>query len=190
MINFEQDWTFASALENNSCGKNIGIDLTLERFFSNNYYYLITTSLFNSTYQGGDDIWRSSRFNKGYVINLLAGKEFYLRNNRVLGINGRINVMGGQRFSPVLTEQSLQQRNVIYDHTKAFTRRGEPIYYLDATITYRKNKKRYSAVWALQVKNILGSPLYEGEYYNYRSNSIESAETVIIVPVISYKVEF
>ena len=84
LINFTQDWTFRDSLANNSKGRNYGIDLTLERFLNDGYYFLITTSIFKSKYSGDDGIWRSTKFNKGYVANILFGKEFNLRNNKLL----------------------------------------------------------------------------------------------------------
>ena len=190
MINFKQDWTFRDSLANNSVGKNLGVDITFERFLNNNYYYLFTASIFSSKYKGDDDIWRNTRYNKGYALNILFGKEFFLKRDRVLGINARLNYMGGERLSPVLYAQSLQRKDVVYDDTKAFEAQNKAMYNLDFTITYRANKKRYSGVWALQIKNVLGSPMDDGYSYNYRTNKIESSKTVIILPVLSYKVEF
>lgn len=190
MINFKQDWSFMDSLANNSIGKNIGIDLTLERFLNNNYYYLFTASFFTSKYKGDDNVWRNTRYNKNYAVNLLVGKEFFLSKGRILGINGRLNLMGGERISPILIAQSLQSKGVIYDETKAFEDQNDAVYNLDLTLTFRTNKKRYSGVWAIQVKNILGSPMDDGYSYNYRTNKIESSETIVILPVLSYKVEF
>lgn len=51
MINFLQDWSFSDSLGNNSKGRNIGIDFTLERFLSKNFYYLVTASIFDSKYK-------------------------------------------------------------------------------------------------------------------------------------------
>jgi len=190
MINFKQDWSFMDSLANNSVGKNIGVDITLERFLNNNYYYLFTASLFNSKYKADDGVWRNTRYDKGYAINLLVGKEFFLSKNRVLGINGRLNYMGGERFSPVLVAQSIQAKKIINDESKAFEDQNGAMYYLDLTITYRTNKKHYSGVWAFQIKNLLGSPMDEGYSYNYRTKKIESSKSVMVLPVLSYKVEF
>ncbi|NJK87118.1 MAG: hypothetical protein HC906_15225 [Bacteroidales bacterium] len=57
-------------------------------------------------------------------------------------------------------------------------------------ITYRINKKKHASIWALQVKNILGSPLVEGFEYNYRIQSIVESKTIVVLPVLSYKIEF
>lgn len=190
MINFKQDWTFMGALENNSTGRNYGIDLTLERFLNNNYYYLITTSIFTSRYMGDDGVWRHTRYDKGFAVNILAGKEFFLGKNKVLGINGRLNFMGGERMSPVMQEESIQNKWVTFDENRAFERQMPAMYYLDFTITYRINKSRYSGVWALQMKNVLGSPIYEDYEYNYKTDKIQESKSVIVLPVLSYKVEF
>jgi hypothetical protein len=190
LINFKQDWSFRESLENNSKGRNIGIDFTFERFLNHNYYYLVTASVFDSKYKGDDGVWRNSRYDKGFVVNLLFGKEFFMNNNRVLGVNTRLNYMGGERTSPVMMNESLRQKTVIYNESKAFEDQLPSMYYLDFTITYRTNKKKYSGVWALQLKNALGSPMYEGYSYNYLTDKIQSDETVVVIPVISYKIEF
>lgn len=190
LINFTQDWIFRDSLTNNSKGRNYGIDLTLERFLDDGYYFLITTSVFKSTYSGGDGIWRSTKFNKGYVANILFGKEFNLRNNKLLGLNGRFSYIGGDRISPVLMAESIQDKTVYYDETSAFEIQNPAARYLDLTLTYRINKPKHSGVWALQVKNVLGSRNYEGYSYNYKTQTIDNRGYVVILPVLSYKIEF
>ncbi|MCF8381442.1 MAG: TonB-dependent receptor [Bacteroidales bacterium] len=190
MINYKQERVFMESLENNSVGRNIGIDFTLERFLNRNYYYLMTASVFDSKYKGDDGIWHNTRYDKGFVINLLFGKEYFMKNNRVLSVNGRLNMMGGERYSPVLTNESIQDKLVIYDESNAFDEQLPAMYYLDLSISYRANKTKYSGVWAFQVKNVLGSPMLEGYAYNYKTNDIQRIESVIVVPMISYKIEF
>ncbi len=190
LINFQQDWSFRNSLENNTYGQNIGIDFTLERFLNNNYYYLLTASVFDSKYLGDDGVWRNTRYNRGFVMNVLVGKEFFIKNNRVIGVNGRLNYMGGERTSPVLVQESLKQKSVIYDESKAFEKQLPAIYNLDLSFSYRINKMKHSSVWSLQIKNALGSPMLSGYFYNYKTREIQNEEIVIIVPNISYKIEF
>ncbi|HEX2982583.1 MAG TPA: carboxypeptidase-like regulatory domain-containing protein, partial [Ignavibacteriales bacterium] len=47
MLNLEKDWFFNDPLVNKGTGKNIGVDITLERFLSGGYYYMITGSVFD-----------------------------------------------------------------------------------------------------------------------------------------------
>lgn len=50
----------------------------------NGFYYMITASLFKSKYRGGDRIWRNTRLDKSFLVNLLAGKEWMVgRLNRM-----------------------------------------------------------------------------------------------------------
>lgn len=189
-INFKQEWMFRDSLVNNSSGRNIGIDITFERFLNNNFYYLFTTSLFDSKYKGGDGIWRNTRYDKGFVVNLLVGKEFFLKNNGVLGLNGRLNYTGGERVSPIDVEKTIQKKEIVYDESKAFEDQLPSRYNLDVTITYRINKKKHSSIWALQLKNALGSPENYGDYYNLKTNKIEESKATIILPLLSYKIEF
>ena len=143
----------------------------MERFLNDGYYFLITTSIFKSGYSGDDGIWRSTKFNKGYVANILFGKEFNLRNNKLLGLNGRFSYIGGDRISPVLMAESIQDKTVYYDETKAFEIQTPATKYLDLTVTYRINKPGHSSVWALQIKNVLGSKNYEGYSYFYKTQN-------------------
>jgi hypothetical protein len=189
-INFKQDWTFRSTLANNSTGRNIGIDFTIERFLDHNYYYLLTASVFDSKYKGDDGVWRNARYDKGFVINLLVGKEFFLRKNNVLGVNGRLNYTGGERISPIDEVRTYQENTIVYDETKAFEVQLPSRYILDLTITYRMNRKKYSGVWALQLKNALGMSENYGTYYNMETDKIEQSEAAVILPIVSYKIEF
>ncbi len=192
MINFKQDWTFRESLENNSVGKNIGVDITLERFLDNNYYYLITVSIFDSKYKGDDGIWRNTRYDKEFVGNALFGKELFIGKdkNNVLGVNGRLNIVGGERIAPILMNESIEAKTVIFDSSRQFDAQESYRCFLDLTATYRINKKRHASIWALQVKNVLGAPLQEGYYYNYNTDEVDASETIVILPVFSYKIEF
>jgi hypothetical protein len=190
MINFTQDWSFRDSLLNNSKGQNYGVELTLERFLNNNFYYLATVSVFKSKYKASDGIWRNTRFDKGLVFNILAGKEFFLKKDKVLGLNMRFNYLGGDRYEPVLVDESIAKKKVIYDDSNVFRDQYPASCYLDITITYRINRAKYSGIWALQLKNALGAPLREGYSYNYKTNKIEESNSIVMLPVISYKIEF
>jgi hypothetical protein len=192
MVNFKQDMYFRGALENNSIGQNIGVDFTLERFLNNNFYYLITASVFDSKYKADDGKWRSTRYDKEFVANILVGKEYYVGKNKnnVLGLNARLNIVGGEKRSPILMEESEFEKRGIYDETKAFSEQEGYGNYLNFTLTYSVNKEKYTGTWALQLNNILGSPLNEGYYYNLKTQKIEESRSVVRLPGISYKIDF
>jgi hypothetical protein len=122
----------------------------------------------------------------------LFGKEWVLgfENNKILGVNGRLNILGGQRITPVDEELTREYGYIKYDNTRPFEDQKPTVYHLNASITYRINKKNHSSIWALQVLNLLGAEENYGYNYNYRTNTIEKDAVVVVVPSISYKIEF
>ncbi|HJC26635.1 MAG TPA: hypothetical protein H9760_03240 [Candidatus Alistipes stercoravium] len=63
-------------------GLNYGVDITFERFMARGFYYMATASLFNAHFRTADGRWFDTRYNRNYVLNLLAGKEWMTGRNR------------------------------------------------------------------------------------------------------------
>jgi hypothetical protein len=189
-INLKDERYFNDPLVNEGTGTNVGIDFTLEKFLSNQYYYLFTASVFDSKYTGGDGVERDSRYNRNVVVNALFGKEFTVKRNNILGVNFRLTYMGGERISPVLRDASLAAKRTIYDETRAFEDQLEASNYLDVTLTYRLNHKNIAHTFALQIKNCLSSANDYGYIYSYKEQDLKQDKNVIVLPSISYKVEF
>lgn len=81
---------------------------------------MITGSLFKSKYRGGDNVWRNTRLDKNYLLNLLAGKEWMvgkLKQN-VLSLNGRLFFQGGERYTPVNEERSQAEHDIVLTKRK------------------------------------------------------------------------
>ncbi|MEM7036701.1 MAG: TonB-dependent receptor [Bacteroidota bacterium] len=103
MLNAGRDFILPTEtdLVNEGTGVNYGLELTLEKFFSKGYYFLVTSSLFQSQYTGSDNIERNTAFNGNYVFNVLGGKEFKLGKRSTLGFDTKITYAGGMRFTPI-----------------------------------------------------------------------------------------
>jgi hypothetical protein len=177
-------------LANTGSGRNAGIDITFEKFLTKQYYYLATVSLFSSEYKGGDGVERSTRFNSNFVINLLGGKEWTIRKKNILGLNLKASVTGGEHYVPIDLEQSVAQHREILDEANAYNPQLPPFFYLDLTITYRTNHKKFSGIWAIQVRNLLNQTPDVGYVYNDFTRTIEPVKSLGIIPLLSYKVEF
>ncbi|MFC2137758.1 secretin and TonB N-terminal domain-containing protein [Bacteroidota bacterium] len=192
-INMKADWFVNNEMVNEGTGRNIGIELTLERFLNNGYYYLLTASVFDSKYKDGDDVLRNTRYNNNFVLNFLFGKEWKVgktNKNNMLGVNGRYNIFGGERTIPVLEQKSIENKTIIYNYSRAFEEQKPLVHHLNLTVTFRKNKANHSSIWALQVLNLLGSKDYYPPTYNYKHNRIDEEALTVMQPVISYKIEF
>ena len=137
------DFYVEDALINKGRGCNIGIDITLERFLEKGLYYMVSGSLFDSRYRGGDGVWYDTKFNRNYVINGLIGKEWMLGRNRenILSVNLKLTLQGGDRYSPIDVEATLKHpdKEVQYDETRAFSKQYSPMFIGNYTVSYRIN---------------------------------------------------
>lgn len=193
VVNMELDWFLNDQLVNEGAGRNYGIEVTLERYLSRGWYGLITGSLFDSQYRGGDGIWRNTRFNRGYTAALLGGREWEFRSEnrvRIFSVNARLNIMGGERISPIDEEQSHEIREVAYDETRAFSRQEPMVVSADLTLEFRTNRRNISSVWSLQIFNVTGYREFYGYRYNLREGTIDEDRELILIPNLSYKIEF
>src|SRR6185295_628921 len=57
-------------LVNRGKGKNYGVEISLEKYLSNNSYFTLSNSFYQSKYTASDGIERNTRFNGNYIINL------------------------------------------------------------------------------------------------------------------------
>jgi hypothetical protein len=181
---------FNDTLVNKGTGRNLGIDLTVEKFLTKQYYYLMTISLFDSKYKGGDGIWRNSRFNTNFVINALGGKEWTIREKNILGINLKASFTGGEYYVPIDLQKSITQHTEILDETSAYKPKLPDYFYLDLTITFRVNHKKFSGIWAIQIRNLLNQHPNVGYVYDDFKHAIEPQSSLGILPLMSYRVEF
>jgi len=180
----------SDSLINKGSGRNAGIDITFEKFLTMQYYYLITVSLFDSKYRGGDGILRNTRFNTNFVINLLGGKEWTIRSKNILGVNLKCSFTGGEYYVPIDLEQSVAQHREVLNQNAAYTLRLPAYFYMDLTLSYRTNHRKFSGIWALQARNLLNQKPVMGYTYDDFNHTVETQRSLGIIPLLSYKVEF
>jgi len=147
---------FPDTLVNEGVGYNYGIELTLERFFYKQYFFMVTATLFNSQYKGSDGMWRNSDFNAQYVANLLGTKEFSLgkQKKNTIGIGGKITYEGGHWYGPVDTTVSEIQKEVIYADATRNSLQFAPYFRLDLKFNFKINAKKVSHEIGLDVVNV------------------------------------
>jgi hypothetical protein len=191
IINY-RDWFLMIPLVNEGKGKNYGIDMTLERYLQDGYYYLLTGSLFESRYTGGDGVWRNTRLNRNYVLNALGGKEWKMgkQKQNMLSISLRFMLQGGERYIPIDEAASINEKRIVYDYSRAYEPQYSPEFISHFTFGYKINRDRLSHEFSLKMINVTGSKEFGGYYYNYKKNKPEIYRDAVSIPNISYKVEF
>jgi hypothetical protein len=191
MINYRDFWMMLP-LVNEGKGKNYGIDITLERYLNKGYYYLLTASLFESRYTGGDGVWRNTRLNRNYIINALGGREWKMgkQKQNMLSLSLRFTLQGGERYIPVDEAASIAAKEVILDESRAYRPQLSPEFITHFNIGYTINRDRLTHEFALKLFNITGNEEFSGYYFNYRNNRPEALKGAVVIPNISYKINF
>jgi outer membrane receptor protein involved in Fe transport len=171
-------------LVNNGSGRNYGVELTLERFFSKGYYFLITTSLFDSKYKGSDGVLRNTAFNTQYVANTLAGKEWRVgKNKNFLSLNIKLTTIGGKYLTPIDYQKSQQFGRTIYKNSEAFSVKQDPYFRTDVKISYRKEYKRSTLEVSLDLQNITNHKNIFSQSYDPRTNVVVTQYQQSFFPV-------
>ncbi len=182
------------ALVNKGNGRNVGIDITLEKYLSKGLYYMVTASLFDSKYKGGDGVWRNTRFNRSYIVNALIGKEWMVGRSKqnMLSINLKFTYQGGDRYSPVDMEATLNHpdKEIMYDETRAFSEQYPSMFIANVTASYKINRRKVSHEFAIKTINTTGTKEYYGHGYNMKTGTIDKLDNSTAIPNISYKLNF
>jgi hypothetical protein len=196
ILNTGADFIFPekTKLVNKGTGRNIGLELTIEKFFSKGYYALITTSIFDSKYKGSDGVERSTAFNGGYVFNVLAGKEFKIGSSdrRTLTFDTKFTTAGGRPYSPVdLAASQAAGKEVIFDNL-AFSKKQDAYLRWDVKFGYRVNssKRKLSQTFFLDFQNVTNRENIFALRYNTVRGEVGRVNQIGFFPDLLYRVEF
>jgi len=177
-------------LVNNGTGRNYGVEITLEKYFSNNYYFLLTGSVFDSKYKGSDGIERNTPFNGHYVLNALAGKEIPMGQNSSLSINWKLTTAGGRYVRPINLGASADAQTTVYDDERAFLQQQNGYFRTDLKIGYKLNRKHATHEIAIDLQNFTNSQNIFQQAYNPRTNRIGTAFQQGFLPIPFYRLTF
>ncbi|MEK6152444.1 TonB-dependent receptor [Flavobacteriaceae bacterium 3-367] len=182
----------SDVLTDNGTGRNYGLELTLEKFFSDQYYFLFTSSLYDSKYRAADGNWYNSRYNYKYTFNAVVGKEFTVGRdgNNVFGINAKTLLNGGQRFTPFDIGASLNEETEVVVQSRRNTGRLKEYFRLDTSFYFRLNRANAAHVFSLDIQNLTNRKNVMGQSLNLNTGLIEVDNQLNLVPVINYRIEF
>ncbi len=182
------------ALVNKGNGRNYGIDVTFEKYMTKGFYYMITASVFDSKYKGGDGVWHNTKFNRNYVLNGLIGKEWMIGRDKrdVLSVNLKLTYQGGDRYSPVDEQATLAHpdKETQYDETRAYSLQLSPMFLANYTLSYRMNRNKVSHEFAVKGMNATGYKEYFGHEYNLKTGVIEPRRLKNSIFNITYRLDF
>ncbi|GHN02915.1 prevent-host-death protein [Cytophagales bacterium WSM2-2] len=179
-------------LSNTGTGTNYGVELTLERFFTKNSYFLLTGSLYQSTYKGSDNISRNTAFNGQYIFTALAGKEYQtgIGKNNTIELNARITWMGNNRQTPYNVVDSWLTSSEVYYYDRSYELRLPDYFRIDLHFGFRKNRARASHTWSFDLRNATNRNNVHYQWLNFNAGKIDYTTQLGVIPVLNYRIEF
>lgn len=178
------------SLVNRGSGRNYGLEITLERFFHKGYYFLVTSSLFNSTYKGSDGVQRNTAYNTQYVVNLLGGKEWSLKKGMFFSASVKVTSIGGPYLTPLNLEASQARGYAVYDESDAFSDKQRGYFRTDVKLALRHELKRSTMEFSMDFQNVTNNKNIFAQTYNPRTNSLTTLYQQPFFPVPYFRVTF
>jgi len=194
MLNVGADFGFPvdkNDLVNEGIGNNTGVELTIEKFFNNGYYVLLTGSLFDSKYTGSDGVERNTAFNNQRVFNVLAGKEITF-GRMALTFDTKLTSAGGRYYTPVDLEASKVNQIQVFDESQAFQLQHDDYFRWDVKVGFKLNskKRKLSHTFYLDIQNVTDNQNIFRSAYNRQTNEVNDVYQIGFFPNFMYKVEF
>lgn len=186
-------------LVNEGTGKNYGLELTLEKFFVNNYYFLINASVYNSLYTPLDGKERNTQYNGNYLINVLFGKEFNnlgKKDNQALTLNAKVFLGGGKKIIPLLKDNDGNLavdtvNGLYYDFEKAYDTKLDDIYAVLLSVSYKWNRPKTTHELFLNLDNLTNRKGRISEFYDESEpDNIGYVKTFGFFPNLMYRLYF
>lgn len=179
-------------LINQGTGTNYGIELSLDKYFADRYYFLLTGSLFESKYTALKPGDYNTRFNNNYIANIVGGKEFPVgkQRNASINVNIRGSYAGGQYYTPIDEDRSREAGYTIRDEERIYAAKRDDYMRFDLKVSYRKNRKNMAVIYELDIQNVTNSLNVTGDYWDNDTESVETYSQLGLLPTLNIRVEF
>jgi hypothetical protein len=195
---------WAEPLENRGLGRNYGLEFTMEHYYRNGFYGLLTGSIFDAKYKGSqnldalpgsaDDVWVNTLFNGRYAMNLVLARNIPVGDYGILNLGTKVSTIGGRWFGTVDELKSTEMSEIEYVNDATFNTEQYNAYFrLDLKVGYKWNYAKLSHEFALDISNITDNKnILTLTYIPERDEGdrVQENYQLGLFPVFYYKVDF
>lgn len=193
-LNTGTDFGFyvADSLVNTGKGRNYGLELTLEKSFSNNFYFLTNLSLLKSQFTTPDGVERSTAFDIGHVFNVLAGKEFHLddQNRKTISLDVKLTHSGGRKILDIDVAESIKQDKAVYKTDNAYETQLPSYFRADFKLSYNINKAKSTHNLFIAADNVTNYQNILSRDWDNDAKEIKTYYQFGLYPYLGYRVQF
>lgn len=171
-------------------GLNYGVDLAVEKTFTNGLYFLLTGSWYESLFELPNGQRFNTRFASRWVSSYTLGKEFYLKKS-TLQIGARVLYNGGFRYTPPDYETSTEEEQYVADENQFYEAQVNPYFRIDARLAWFWNAKRSSGSISLDIQNLTDRRNTRSVGWNSELNELYfTRHPSGFIPVLAFQFDF
>lgn len=174
-------------------GRNYGIDLSIQQYLTDRYFFLLAGSLYRSEYRGLDDQWRSTRFDGGHTLNLTAGREVAKQKNGktiINGFSGRAAWLGGFRDTPIDVTASAEAGYTVYEQQEAFSQKLDDYFRIDLRLYRKWNRIKRNSMLSLDIQNVMNRENAQYNYFDTVQGKVLLKKQLGLIPILTWRWEF
>lgn len=196
MVNFGADFNTAlpDSLDNDGLARNYGVELTIEKFMDKGFYFLVTTSLYESKYTASNGQEYHSAFSGNFTFNSLVGYEWRFKEGKrfqnSLTFDTKFTYNGGRRFTPVLEQESILAGVEIRDYENAYTQRYPDYIKLNFRLGFKMVGKKVTQEWAADMTNITNRQNVFVQEFDAKNGQWNTTYQTGFLPIVQYRLTF
>lgn len=177
-------------LKNSGTARNYGIEVSFQKLLTNDYYMLVSGSLYDATYVDLFGERHQARFNGRHTFSFTSGKEFKSGGESLWGVNVKVLWLGGFRDKPIDVAYSETLKTTLYEAQSHYSVKMKDYFRPDMRIYWKKSKAKYSRTLALDLQNVSGTKNEAYQYFDQRKDAVVTQYQLGLIPVLSYRWEF
>lgn len=175
-------------------GRNVGLDLYLEKFFHQGTFFVLSTSVFNSTFQvPGDDTWYNTQYNGRFSLSFTGGKTWNLNENTFLEGGFRLIFNAGNPITPLARGfETLDGDDPMLNELQPYADRTAPYIRPDLRLALRRNKAKTAYWLALDIQNMINRRNEDAIDYEYDGDlgRWDHRKQSPLTPLLTFQLDF
>lgn len=178
---------------NHGKGRNYGLDISLQKYLTDRFFFLLAGSLYKSEYAVNDGNFRSTRFDGRHALNLTAGRELAKQKNGktiISGISGRAAWLGGFRDTPIDEATSAEVGYTVYQQDLSFTEKLEDNFRIDLRLYRKWNKIGKNSMLSLDIQNLTNRENAQYHYFDTVQGKVLLKRQLGLIPILTWRGEF
>jgi hypothetical protein len=186
------DRQYSDSLVNRGNGQNYGVECTFERFFRKHYYFLFSSSVFNSSYQGYDHDTRNTAFNVNYALNAAGGYEFIMGKRKwgVMSFGLRATWAGGSPYVPYDVGATVSSGEPAYDWNQAYRPRYPEYKRIAFRFGIRRNLPGYNIEFFMDLQYRTSFTNISLQRIDPKTGEIKDFFTMGFFPMGTWRIQF